>query len=47
VDAAGVPALVSTVESVTGSAQLAVVFARETLEVMAVHGASERPQSDG
>lgn len=39
VEAAGVPAIVATIESVTGSAKLEVVLARGTLEVIGVHGA--------
>ena len=41
VEAAGGPAIVSRFESATGSARLEVVFARDTLEVIGVHGASE------
>lgn len=37
VDAAGGPAIVSTLESVTGAGTLEVVFVRDTLEVIAVH----------
>jgi len=37
-EAGGVPALAMTVESVTDSARLDVVWARETLDVLAVHG---------
>ena len=39
VEAAGVPAIVSRIESVAGSARLEVVLARDTLELIAVHGA--------
>jgi DNA-directed RNA polymerase specialized sigma24 family protein len=41
VEAAGVPAIVSRFESVAGSARLEVVLARDTLEVIGVHGASQ------
>ena len=41
VEAAGGPAIVSRFESATGSAKLEVVFARDTLEVIGVHGAPE------
>lgn len=37
VDAAGGPAIVSTLESVTGAGTLEVIFVRDTLEVLAVH----------
>ena len=39
VEAAGVPAIVSRFESVAGSARLEVVLARDTLQVIGVHGA--------
>jgi hypothetical protein len=39
VEAAGVPAVVARFQSVTGSAVLAVVLARDTLSPIAVHGA--------
>jgi RNA polymerase sigma factor (sigma-70 family) len=37
-EAGGVAALVSTLESATGGAKLEVIFARETLRVIGVHG---------
>jgi hypothetical protein len=39
VEAAGVPALVARFESVAGSSRLEVVLARDTLELIGVHGA--------
>jgi RNA polymerase sigma-70 factor (ECF subfamily) len=42
VQAVGQPAIVTRVQSVTDSAELAVVFARDTLEVLGIHGASTR-----
>jgi hypothetical protein len=39
VEAAGVPAIVSRFESVARSARLEVVLARDTLELIGVHGA--------
>jgi len=42
VEAAGRDALVTGFQSVTGAATLTVVAARDTYEVIAVHGASER-----
>jgi phage FluMu protein Com len=39
VEAVGVPAIVARFESVTGSARLEVVLARDTLELIGVHGA--------
>jgi RNA polymerase sigma-70 factor (ECF subfamily) len=41
VEAAGVPAIVSRFESVAGSARLEVVLARDTLELIGVHGAPQ------
>jgi RNA polymerase sigma-70 factor (ECF subfamily) len=41
VEAAGVPALVATMETLTGAARLEVVLTRDTLEVIGVHGAPE------
>ena len=40
VEAAGGPSIVSSLESVIGSARLEVVFVRDTLEVIGVHGTS-------
>ena len=40
VEMAGVPVLVASLESVIGNARLDVLFARATLEVLGVHGAS-------
>jgi RNA polymerase sigma-70 factor (ECF subfamily) len=39
VEASGVPAILSTLESVANGARLEVVLARDTLEVIGVHGA--------
>jgi hypothetical protein len=39
VEVTGVPALVARLESVTGDARLDVVLARDTLEVIGIHGA--------
>jgi RNA polymerase sigma factor (sigma-70 family) len=42
VEAVGVPAIVCRMESIVGSAFLDVIFARDSLEVLGVHGTSRR-----